>query len=530
MCERNIRDVMRIQTAARLSLLLIYTLSAAVKGTSNITDAAGETHTTEAVHTPAVLKSSFHVYREGNLFEETCAIVPFRWETLERCAYNTSNDLVLIIHGWTMNGIMEQWIFSLASALKFRMGQVNVIISDWRSLALQAYPIAAKNSRQVGRDVATLLEWLEKAVQLSMDKVHLIGYSLGAHAAGFAGSHFRGRKVGRITGLDPAGPHFEGVPAFDRLSHDDAQFVDVIHTFAKSNIMPGVGINQIIGHVDFYPNGGTFQPGCKMLDIYSNVYQYGLQGVPKTIKCSHERAVKLYTESLLNTSQPITGFRCRGDSTFNKGLCLDCKQDRCNTLGYDIRRGRAGKNTKGLYFKTGAETPYKVLHYQIRVLLMNVIEPVEASVSITLNGTGGESGELPITLYQESSGEKIYTSLLTVSADLGHLTSVGLVWRGELVWSSWLRRVRNIMTWNEPDQRAELSVWRICIKSGEKQEKVWFCASSGKVTHLKPSQEHQFIRCDVLKRKPSSHQEKSNTTRVKNKLRDGSQRSTESFY
>lgn len=39
-----------------------------------------------------------------------------------------------------------------------------------------------------------------------------------------------------------------------------------------------------------------------------------------------------------------------------------------------------------------------VLHYQIRVLLTNVIEPVEASVSITLNGTEGESGELPITL------------------------------------------------------------------------------------------------------------------------------------
>ncbi|KAA0724766.1 Hepatic triacylglycerol lipase [Triplophysa tibetana] len=477
---------MRIQTAARLSLLLFHTLSAAVKGTGNITDAAGETHTTQAVHTPAVVKSNFHVYHEGNLFEETCALVPFRSDTLDGCGYNTSNDLVLIIHGWTMNGIMEQWIFNLASALKFRRGQVNVIISDWRSLALHPYPIAAKNSRQVGRDVATLLEWLEEAVQLSVDKVHLIGYSLGAHVAGFAGSHFRGRKVGRITG-----PHFEGVPAFDRLSHDDAQFVDVIHTFAKSNIMPGVGIKQIIGHVDFYPNGGTFQPGCKMLDIYSNVYQYGLQGVPKTIKCSHERAVKLYTESLLNTSQPITGFRCRGDSTFNKGLCMDCKQDRCNTLGYDIRRGRAGKNTKGLYFKTGPETPYKVLHYQIRVLLMNVIEPVEASVSITVNGTRGESGELPITLklkesddvsgsmndekhvdrYQKSSGEKIYTSLLTVGADLGHLTSVGLVWRGELVWSSWLRRVRNIMAWNGSDQPTELSVWRICIKSGEKQEK-----------------------------------------------------------
>nr|XP_055049185.1 hepatic triacylglycerol lipase [Misgurnus anguillicaudatus] len=496
--------MMRIQTAARICFL-IYTLTAAVKG--NLTDAAAATETPDspdAVKTPLVIKSSFHIYHEGNVFEETCAVVPFRSETLERCGYNRTNDLVIIIHGWTMNGIMEQWIFSLASALKIRIGYVNVIISDWRNLALQPYPIAAKNSLQVGQDVATLLRWLEESAQLAVDKVHLIGYSLGAHVAGFAGSHFKRRKLGRITGLDPAGPHFEGVPAFDRLSVDDAQFVDVIHTFAKSNIMPGVGIKQIIGHVDFYPNGGSFQPGCKMLDIYSNVYQYGFQGVPKTIKCAHERAVKLFTDSLLNASQPIIGYRCRDDSTFYKGLCLDCKHNRCNRLGYDIRRVRVGKSAKGLFFKTGPEAPYKVLHYQIRVLLRNLIDPDKVSVSISINGTKGESGELPIILHQESSGKKIYTSLATVGTDLGQLMSVRLVWQGDLVWSSWLRRVRNIMSWSGSDQRDELSVWRISIKSGEKQEKVWFCAPSGELAHMKASQEHHFTRCDVLKRKRDS--------------------------
>ncbi|XP_052400466.1 hepatic triacylglycerol lipase-like isoform X1 [Carassius gibelio] len=479
--------IMRVLSA----LLLVSAAAASVRGDTNFT---AEPHSAPPVKT--VLKSSFHLYYEGSVFEETCTVVPFRSESLHRCAYNRSDPLVLIIHGWRLNGLMEPWIFRLASALKVRLGQVNVLISDWRKLALQPYPIAAKNSRQVGRDVAMLLKWLEEVAQLSMNDVHLIGYSLGAHVAGFAGSHFRGlRKVGRITGLDPAGPHFEGQPSFDRLSPDDAQFVDAIHTFTGSSLMPGLGIKQSVAHVDFYPNGGSFQPGCQMLDIYSNVFQYGLQGVPKTIRCAHERALNLFTDSLINTSQPIIGFRCRDDSTFNKGLCLDCKQMRCNTLGFDVRREHLGRSAEGLYLRTGSLAPYRVFHYQIKVLLKNLIQPVEASLSLLLKGTGGESPQLPIILHQESGGLKSFTSLLVVSSDLGQLSSVRLVWKDELVWSSWMRRVRNIMSWNGSDQDVELSVWRILIKSGEKQETCWFCGVSGEASRLRISEEQEFTRC-----------------------------------
>ncbi|XP_059392034.1 hepatic triacylglycerol lipase-like isoform X2 [Carassius carassius] len=470
------------------ALLLMSAVTVSVRGDTNFTE-------TPPVKT--VLKSSFHLYHEGSVFEETCAVVPFRSKTLHRCAYNHSDPLVLIIHGWTMNGRMEPWIFNLASALKVRLERVNVFISDWRKLALQPYPVAAKNSRQVGRDVATLLKWLEEVAQLSMDDVHLIGYSLGAHVAGFAGSHFRGlRKVGRITGLDPAGPHFEGLPAFDRLSPDDAQFVDAVHTFTGSSIMPGVGIKQSVAHVDFYPNGGSFQPGCKMLDIYSNVFQYGLQGVPKTIKCAHERAVKLFTDSLINASQPLIGYRCRDDSAFSRGLCLDCKQLRCNTLGFAVRHDRPGRSATGLYLRTTPQPPYRVFHYQIRVLLKNLIEPLEASLSVTLHGIGGESPELPINLHQESGALKSFSSLLAVASDLGRLRSVRLVWKGDLVWSSWMRRVRNIMSWNSSDRDPELSVWRICIKSGESQDKTWFCGSAGG-SRLRISEEQEFTRCPI---------------------------------
>lgn len=98
---------------------------------------------------------------------------------------------------------------------------------------------------------------------LDLNSVHILGHSLGAHIAGFAGAKLSG-KIGRITGMDPAGPGFER-PRFkepkDRLDASDAVFVDVIHTCGGT-----IGFSKSIGHADFFPNGGTFrQPGCSVL-------------------------------------------------------------------------------------------------------------------------------------------------------------------------------------------------------------------------------------------------------------------------
>lgn len=41
---------------------------------------------------------------------------------------------------------------------------------------------------------------------------------------------------------------------------------------------------------------------------------------------------------------------------------------------------------------------HTVYHYQIKVLVMNVLEQVKASVSIALIGSEGESPYIPITL------------------------------------------------------------------------------------------------------------------------------------
>lgn len=68
--------------------------------------------------------------------------------------------------------------------------------------------------------------------------------------------------LGRITGLDPAEPHFAKAQPPVRLDRTAAHYVDIVHTDASQFITGGLGIKETIGHVDYFPNGGTDQPGC----------------------------------------------------------------------------------------------------------------------------------------------------------------------------------------------------------------------------------------------------------------------------
>lgn len=71
----------------------------------------------------------------------------------------------------------------------------NVVCVDWaRGAVVPNYVRAAANTRMVGRQLAALIE----ALRVPQDRVHLIGFSLGAHVAGFAGATLG--NISRITG------------------------------------------------------------------------------------------------------------------------------------------------------------------------------------------------------------------------------------------------------------------------------------------------------------------------------------------
>lgn len=87
-----------------------------------------------------------------------------------------------------------------------------------------------------------------------------------------------------ITALNPA-QFLENNPIL-ALVKTDSNYTEVIHTEITK-----LGIVKDVGHVDFYPNGGVDQPGCKDDD-----------------ECSHKRAWELFAASL--THGRFTGNRC----------------------------------------------------------------------------------------------------------------------------------------------------------------------------------------------------------------------------
>ncbi|XP_003783963.1 lipase member I isoform X2 [Otolemur garnettii] len=260
-----------------------------------------------------------------------CAEPLFKQNNSLNINFNTQKKTVWLIHGYRPIGSTPTWLQNFPRIL-LNEEDVNVIVVDWnRGATTFLYSRAVKNTKKVAENLSRHIKNLLKH-GASLDSFHFIGVSLGAHISGFVGKIFRG-QLGRITGLDPAGPRFTGKPSYSRLDYTDAKFVDVIHSDAD-----GLGIKEPLGHIDFYPNGGKKQPGCPKT-IFSGL-QY--------IKCDHQRAVYLFMASL-ETNCNFISFPCHSYKDYKTSLCVACdsfKENSCPWLGYqaellkDVLKGR----------------------------------------------------------------------------------------------------------------------------------------------------------------------------------------------
>ncbi|CAG2234977.1 Inactive pancreatic lipase-related protein 1 [Mytilus edulis] len=249
--------------------------------------------------------------------------------------FDPHKDTKIIIHGY-FNTIEERWVPEMKDAF-LEKGDFNVIILNWeRAAGRLVYLQSVANSRLVAAITAKFIKDLQKVHNIDASTIHIIGFSLGAHLAGYVGNAVDG--LGRITGLDPAGPQFEGLHIAVRLDPSDASFVDVIHTDAdklfNADMSPGFGTKQAMGHADFYVNGGSDQPGCA-----NNMNQHLLQilrgnfNYRQNFGCSHMRSLHIFTESI-NSNCTFRSYPCALEN-LQPEICSTCGESGCNNMGYN---------------------------------------------------------------------------------------------------------------------------------------------------------------------------------------------------
>lgn len=185
---------------------------------------------------------------------------------------------------------------------------------------------ASVNVPIVGASMTSFIDFLvDNGAHL--DSFHLMGFSMGAHVVGIAGSSITKGKLARITGLDPSVRVFQDLDATKRLDAGDALFVDVIHT--NKTLTP-------MGHVDFYPNGGDVQPGCA-------------ETIPRAC-CDHCRVVSLMAESI-TTDVGFRSLQCDSYENFQNGVC---NENNSVLMGNPVPNATQGR----YYLDTNSISPY----------------------------------------------------------------------------------------------------------------------------------------------------------------------------
>jgi len=276
-------------------------------------------------------------------------------ETLTNSSLDPTKPTFIFVHGF-FGHVNKDWLIELMQ-VSLLMDDVNAVRIGWAGGAQTInYPQAVADTRLVAAEIGKLVEEMVN-LGADLDKFWLIGHSLGAHTVGFVGQNVPG--IGRVTGLDPAEPYFEGYHSDARLDPSDATFVDVIHTDVASILALGFGSKEAMGHVDYYPNNGTNQPGCDIgiTDINS------IHGAKQYVVCNHERSYKIMIETIRAKAEGRTchfkAHRCSSYDSYLKEECQDCGEG-CTFIGPDalVTRPKTSDVHVHMYLITLGQAPF----------------------------------------------------------------------------------------------------------------------------------------------------------------------------
>uniref|UniRef100_A0A673TJ81 Triacylglycerol lipase n=1 Tax=Suricata suricatta TaxID=37032 RepID=A0A673TJ81_SURSU len=344
--------------------------------------------------------------------------------------FKTDRKTRFIIHGFIDKG-EENWLSKTCKNL-FTVESVNCFCVDWKSGSQTGYTQASQNTRIVGAELAYFVEVLQSAFGYSPSDVHIIGHSLGAHAAGEAGRRMNG-TIGRITGLDPAEPCFEGTPELVRLDPSDALFVDVIHTDAAP-VIPnmGFGMSQTTGHLDFFPNGGKEMPGCQKNIISQIVDIEGIwEGTRDFVACNHLRSYKYYSESILSPDG-FASYPCASYRAFKSNKCFPCPDEGCPQMGHyaDKFAGRISSEPQQFFLNTGDSSKFARWRYGVSLTLSGKM--ATGQIKVSLFGNKGNTHQFDVFRGILKPGST-HSNQFDAELDVGTIEKVKFLWNNNVV-------------------------------------------------------------------------------------------------
>ncbi|RWS03031.1 pancreatic lipase-related protein-like protein [Dinothrombium tinctorium] len=221
---------------------------------------------------PEAINVTYRLYTAKNKIKPVVLRYNMTKQDIVNTHFDPKKPSKFIIHGFLGSFDEMGWMGKIKDLfLTLAPEKFNIFGVDWSKGAFNLFYFqAAANTKAVAEANAHFINKLVKFTNANVEDIHLIGHSLGAQISGYTGKLFTYPKIGRVTALDPAGPGFKKKDPKFRLAPTDASYVEVIHTDAGNMVIEGFGLEDAVGHHDYYPNGGLQQPGCEMV---SGIYE-----------------------------------------------------------------------------------------------------------------------------------------------------------------------------------------------------------------------------------------------------------------
>ncbi|XP_071491614.1 pancreatic lipase-related protein 2-like [Diadema antillarum] len=426
-----------------------------------------------------------HARELGDTYEE---LSTYDAQTIAISNFKPWRDTVVIIHGFVAGSDVD-WMDDMSAEI-LAQKDYNIITVDWRPGVIRDdYEEATGNVRVLGAEIGLLVDMLVGIQGVGPETFHLIGHSLGAHAAGIAGAIVP--NIGRITGLDPAGPYFDGCDPRIRIDPTDAKFVDIIHTDTDPLFKLGMGMYNTAGHLDFFPNSGRDQPGCDQRIIRSIIAHGIWGGLVDYVACNHIRAVELFTASINQAGPcPNMAFNCTREwDDYNEGLCYGDGEVKMGWYA-NLYQPQDGATEVVYQLNTVETSPYCAFQYRFNVQIddgKKAEDTNKGQIFISLVGDDGESETFSL-----SPDFRVYEPLTNYLHIGASSVNVGFITR---LYFEWDYDAEFYKPWEwEFFENPKLYIHQIIIDSAENGESYLMC---GSYEAIEPDTPRVFFRVDV---------------------------------